>query len=196
MPAFRLHQRPGNRRLAPHRRLAWIPVLLLGIVLIAGCGPDVEHQAPAAQSAGIHAEPAAHQAEDSHDAHAVSGLALPTPPATPWPSDAPLREGMRRMHQAVAALEHAEHGHLDAAQAAAAAQLVQDAANDMIANCKLAPEPDAALHGLLVALLGGAAAIKADPADTTPVAAMREALALYPRMFDDPGWAADTAPAK
>lgn len=181
--------------MAPRRRLAWFPVLLLGIGLTAGCGPRVEHQAPATQSPGTHSEPAVHQAEDLHAAHGVSGPSVSMLPATPWPSDAALREGMRRMHRAVDALEHAKHGHLDAAQAAAA-QLVQDAANEMIANCKLPAEPDAALHGLLATLLGGAAAIKADPADTAPVAAMRKALALYPRMFDDPRWEADTAPGK
>ncbi|MGV8943352.1 DnrO protein [Thermomonas sp.] len=130
---------------------------------------------------------------DVHDAHSTRVSGLPAPPATPWPSDAPLREGMRRMHHAVVALGHAEHGHLDVTQTVAATEQVQQAANFMIANCKLAPEPDAALHGLLVGLLNGATKIKADPNDTTPVAGMREAIALYPRMFEDAGWQADTA---
>ena len=91
---------------------------------------------------------------------------------------------------------HAERGHLDATQTSAAAQQVQDAANFMFANCKLTPEPDAALHGLLAALLSGATAIKANPADTSPVASMRETMALYPRMFEDATWQADTAPAE
>ncbi|MEO6227350.1 MAG: DnrO protein [Thermomonas sp.] len=135
-----------------------------------------------------------HQAADDH-ADPVTA-ALPTPPATPWPSDAPLRDGMRRMHRAVDALGHAERGHLDAAQTSAAAQQVQDAANFMFANCKLTPEPDAALHGVLATLMSGAAAIKANPADTSAVASMREAVALYPRMFEDASWQADTAPAE
>ena len=134
-------------------------------------------------------------ASDEHAGHAAA-MALPTPPATPWASDAPLREGMRRMHQAVEALGHAEHGHLDASQTTAAAQQVQDAANFMFANCKLTPEPDAALHGVLAALISGAAAIKANPADTSPVASMREAVALYPRMFEDATWTTDTATAE
>ncbi len=136
----------------------------------------------------------ADNATDEHAAHAAPATALPTPPATPWASDAPLREGMRQMHQAVNALGHAERGHLDATQTSAAAQQVQDAANFMFTNCKLTPEPDAALHGLLAALLSGATAIQANPADTSPVASMREAVALYPRMFEDATWQADTAP--
>lgn len=131
--------------------------------------------------------------EESHPSHPPAGPSLPILPATPWASDAPLREGMRRMHRAVEALGHAEHDHLDVAQATAAAQQVQAAAEYMIGNCKLAPEPDAALHGLLATLMTGAAAVKADPANTTPVAAMRDAMALYPRMFQDAAWQADTA---
>ena len=134
-------------------------------------------------------------ATDEHADHSAA-VALPTPPATPWASDAPLREGMRRMHRAVDALEHAEHGHLDAAQTTAVAQQVQDAANFMFANCKLTPEPDAALHGLLATLMSGAAAIKSNPADTSPAASMREAVALYPRMFEDVTWKTDTAAAE
>ena len=138
----------------------------------------------------------AYQPTDAHAEHASASAAPPALPATPWPSDAPLREGMRRMHRAVEALGHAEHGHLDATQTSAAAQQVQDAANYMFANCKLTPEPDAALHGVLATLIGGAAAIKTNPANTSPVASMRDALALYPRMFDDATWQADTTSAK
>lgn len=127
------------------------------------------------------------------DAHAPAAPALPGLPVTPWPGDRALREGMRRMQRAVEALGHAEHHHLDAGQTIAAAQQVQAAAEYMIANCKLAPEPDAALHGLLATLLTGAAAIKADPATTAPVAEMREAMALYPRLFQDADWQADTS---
>lgn len=151
--------------------------------------------APAADHGALDAAPAdAQKGADEHAAHATAGA--PALPSTPWASDAPLREGMRRMHQAVVTLGHAENGHLDATQTTAAAQHVQDAANYMITNCKLAPEPDAALHGVLATLMTGAAAIKGDPANTTPVASMRDAVALYPRMFEDAKWQADTAPAE
>lgn len=181
-------------------------LLALAIVMIVG-GCSQREQADAhADSApttaaadhNAHAQPMHDDADHAADDHSTSDVAaaLPTPPATPWPSDAPLREGMRQMHQAVNALGHAERGHLDATQTSAAAQQVQDAANFMFANCKLAPEPDAALHGVLATLMGGAAALKANPADTSPVASMREAVALYPRMFEDATWQADTAPAK
>lgn len=174
-----------------------------------GCSPDpqVDRQQPqvrpASSSAAIAATSESEDGEiehgdgehrvDVHDAHSTKVSGLPAPPATPWASDAPLREGMRRMHRAVETLGQAEHGHLDLSRTVAATEQVQQAANFMIANCKLAPEPDAALHGLLVALLNGAAKIQADPNDATPVAAMRDAIALYPRMFEDAGWQVDTA---
>ncbi len=184
-----------------------LSLLALAIAAVAGgCSQDKNADAqaevhaattPAASAsahdaADQHMDEEAQHATDEHADHAAT-VALPTPPATPWASDAPLREGMRRMHQAVNALEHAEHGHLDAAQTTAVTQQVQDAANFMFANCKLTPEPDAALHGLLATLMTGAAAIKANPADTSPAASMREAVALYPRMFEDATWKKDTA---
>ncbi|MDI1252782.1 DnrO protein [Thermomonas sp.] len=189
-----------------------LSLLALAIAAITGGCSQAEHAdvlaethanaTPAATESGhdaaaqpMHEDAVEHAADDEHADHATAA-ALPTPPATPWPSDAPLRDGMRRMHRAVDALGHAERGHLDATQTTAAAQQVQDAANFMFANCKLTPEPDAALHGVLAALMSGAAAIKANPADTSPVASMREAVALYPRMFEDATWQADTAPAE
>ena len=183
-----------------------LSLLALAISAVAvGCSHEEHtdahaHSTPAA-SADHHdaaAQPMHDDADHAADEHAdhAAAVALPTPPATPWASDAPLREGMRRMHQAVDALGHAEHGHLDAAQTSAAAQQIQDAANFMFANCKLAPEPDAALHGVLAALMSGAAAIKANPTDISRVASMRDAVALYPRMFEDATWKTDTAPAK
>lgn len=188
-------------------RLLPMTALALATALATACA-----ERPAAPGAASRSAPAstptnqdgaragAHEgtvmAEDDHAAHAPAATSSPTLPAAPWPSDAPLREGMRRMHRAVEALGHAEHDHLDAAQITAAAQQVEDAANYMITNCKLPPEPDAALHGVLATLLTGAAALKREPSNTAPVAAMRDALAMYPRMFADPAWPADIVASK
>ena len=60
----------------------------------------------------------------------------------------------------------------------------------MFANCKLEPQPDVALHSLLAVLIKGANDLKANPADLSPLAGMREVLAVYPRMFVDPEWTA------
>ena len=184
-------------------------LLALAISVIAvGCSHEDHADADVHLQADAHAGTHAKASESAHgiadhasDEHAAADHAahaanspLPSPPAKRWASDAPLREGMRRMHRAVEALDQGKHGHLDLAQTSAIAQQVQDAANDMFANCKLTPEPDVALHGVLATLMGGAAAIKAKPTDLSPVASMRDAVALYPRLFEDATWQADTAP--
>lgn len=140
------------------------------------------------------------QAQSAHDAHAAHSHATQAQPdvapAQRWATDAPLRDGMRRIRQAVQALDHYEHGHLDAVQAGNTAKLIDDAVNGMIAACKLKPDADAALHGLLVKFLAGSRAVResgqADSrqAPAAAIADMRVALARYPQLFDDPGWKA------
>lgn len=141
-----------------------------------------------AASLGLVALPAAAQ----HHAHppAAESAAPAAPAATPavrHATDAPLRKGMADIRIAVDALGHAEHDHLDAAQVRNLAGNIERAIGGIIAQCKLAPEADATLHGIIGALGRGIAALKADPADTTPVAGMRAALDDYARRFDDPG---------
>jgi hypothetical protein len=127
-----------------------------------------------------------------HAQHAHSSPAtLPTThstTATRWATDAPLRAGMRGAHDVVAALAHGRHGHLDAAQVRALAAQLEGHVQGIFAECKLAPQADAALHDILLPLLAGARALAADPADLRPVASMQRALDAYARGFDDPGF--------
>jgi len=132
-------------------------------------------------------------AQDQHQHDAASEAAAAPIPATRYQPDAPLRAGMRTVHQTVAELVHAEKGHMGTAMIRDRAGTIESAVVEMFANCKLEPTPDAALHGILVPLLGAAQALKANPADTAPVARMRDIIAAYPRYFDDPGW--DAPPA-
>lgn len=120
-----------------------------------------------------------------HDSNPAAAAAVP---AQRWTPDAPLREGMRRAHAAVDELRHYEMGHMSAPMAVDRATTVEEAVTFMFAHCKLAPEPDAALHGILVPLLGAAQALKADPGNLGAVARMRDAIARYPQYFNDPGW--------
>lgn len=127
-----------------------------------------------------------------HD-HAAHGQATPAAksaaaPASGWATDAPLREGMARVKAALSDLSHHEMGHMTDEQAAERAGAVEDAVQYMFANCKLAPEPDAALHAILVPLLASAQRLGKDPSDKAAVAAMREAVAPYGKQFDDPAW--------
>ena len=166
---------------------------MAGVALLAvtACSPQPTTQSPA-QPAPSHADqvPSAAHADGGHDAHAAQpthAAALP-PDGQRWATDAPLRAGMARIRQAVEALEHGVHGHLDAAQQQAAAAQVDAAVADMIANCNLVPEADASLHGLLATFIAGATAARKGRFGELELAAMQEALAQYPQRFDDPTW--------
>ena len=113
----------------------------------------------------------------------------PPPPATRWPADAALRDGMDRIHVALEELRHYEMGHMDATMALDRVGLIEQAAADIFATCKLPEARDAVLHRMLVPLLAAAHQLKANPADMAQVQAMRDAVAGYPRYFADPGWA-------
>ncbi|AGG89963.1 MULTISPECIES: hypothetical protein [Rhodanobacter] len=133
---------------------------------------------------GLAAQASPQHAHESHPAHAATTAA----PAQRWAPDAPLSEGMRRAHVAVDELRHYEMGHMSAPMAVDRATEVEQAVTYMFANCKLAPEPDAALHGILVPLMSAAQTLKADPKKVSAVAEMRAAIAHYPQYFNDPGW--------
>jgi hypothetical protein len=123
--------------------------------------------------------------DHAHAAQVETGAPEKTS-STRWAPDAPLREGMWRVHEALAELRHHEMGHMSPDQAREQASVIEGAVSSIFANCKLAPDADAALHGILVPLLAGAKRLHDDPADKDAIKAMRDAVADYPRHFDDP----------
>ena len=124
----------------------------------------------------------------AHDhAHQAGTAATATAAAQRWKSDAPLREGMGRIREAVDALQHYEHGHIGPGQAVQLAAGIERDVGFIVAHCTLEPRADAALHPILGALMGGAHTLKATPADRTAIPSMRSALQDYARQFDDPG---------
>lgn len=126
--------------------------------------------------------------QDAHAAHGAHAMpAQATSPARRYATDVPLRKGMADIRIAVDMLGHAEHGHLDATQVRNLAGNIERAIGGIVANCKLDPQADAALHGIIGRLGAGVVALKEHPEDAAPVARMREALADYARLFDDPG---------
>lgn len=140
--------------------------------------PQVMAQASAEQD---HAGHAAHAADAGHDAK-------PQAPAQRWATDAPLRAGMRNLADATEALNHYQMGHLDDTQRDNAVAQIDAAIRDMFATCKLAPEADAALHGLLAKFILGANAARAGNFTRAELVPMQEALVRYPQLFDDAGW--------
>jgi hypothetical protein len=129
-----------------------------------------------------------HETAPAHD-HASQATVDQAPAAAQrWQPDAALRKGMGVVHAALDDLRHYELGHMPAKMAGERAGDIAKAVESMFAECKLAPEPDAALHGILVPLLAAARRLAAEPSDVGTVAAMREAVASYPQHFDDPSW--------
>ena len=130
-------------------------------------------------------------AQSAHEGHAVHAPLTATAPVPTqrWASDAPLRKGMRDIRVAVQALEHYEHGHMGIAQASSTVALIDTSVNDIFANCRLEPDADVALHGLLARFLAGAEAVRtSQQVPVQEIAGMRSALARYPQLFDDPAW--------
>lgn len=137
------------------------------------------------------------QAQHAHEGHADPGThAATTPiPATRYATDAPLREGMARIHAALDELAHYEMGHMPQSLAVERVEEIKSAVDFLFANCKLDATADVALHGMLAPLLGAIQTFKAKPEDASAVAAMRSAVADYPRVFDDPAWPLQTEEA-
>ena len=137
------------------------------------------------------------QANAQAHAHPKAGyvpVSAPQAASRRHATDAPLREGMQGIRAAVDALGHYEHGHMGPEQAAILAGQVQGHVNAIIANCRLAPEADAALHAIIVPLTTHAAALKADPSKLDEIPPMRQALGDYAARFDDPGFARAAEP--
>lgn len=106
-----------------------------------------------------------------------------------WETDAPLREGMQRIDSAAAQPWQAYQAHRLTPDAAnALANTIEDNVTFMVNNCKLAPEADATLHGLLGELLAGATEIKANPHAANGMPRIANRLEEYPRYFLHPDW--------
>lgn len=125
-------------------------------------------------------------AEAQHAHHASTGESSETrTPAQRYATDAPLRAGMARIHSALDELRHYEMGHMPQALAIEQVAAIQSAIDTLFATCKLEPEADAALHGILVPLAAAVQAFKQNPDDSSTIAQMRQAVADYARLFDD-----------
>lgn len=155
--------------------------LTLGMIL-AGLSFGLPAQTTAPQHAHEHAHERQHEAHDTSAPIAV--------PSERWATDAPLRKGMQQVRDALAVLDHYPMGHISEAMALDRVKTIKDAGAYMFANCKLPEKPDEALHGILVPLLAAAQKLEQDPTDMGQVRAMQDAVADYPRYFDDPAWSA------
>jgi hypothetical protein len=119
--------------------------------------------------------------------HAAAPAASQRQAATPrFASDPALRHEMQGIRATIEALRHYEHGHIGPEQVVILANAIEGHVRTIIATCKLPPDADAALHGIIVPLLQNAGALRRTPEDLSPIAPMRSALARYDRQFRDP----------
>jgi hypothetical protein len=173
-----------------HRQIPLALALAAAIgAMAAGCARDATPAADtdavaATEAAPVDADADAHATADAHPADDHGGTDVPVPVGhVRWTPDAPLKEGMSRVRDALAGLEAESHPS-DAAIAGFATE-IDAAVAYMFANCKLDTEPDVALHGILARLLADTRALNANPSDGSPVADMHEAMHNYERLFAD-----------
>ena len=124
----------------------------------------------------------------SHDHHKPSaGLHLNQ--GQRWVTDAPLRQGMSGIREALIIAVHADTAHpLSAAEAGKLADAIRTQTDYLIANCVLTPKADAVLHVLLGQLLEGAEALRQNPANEAALHHIITALKDYPVYFNHEGW--------
>jgi hypothetical protein len=109
-------------------------------------------------------------------------------PARRWRTEPALRTGMGRIRAAMLVLSGDTGARLSDAAVREQAARIADATAYLFAHCDLAPDADAALHGMLVPLLAATRRLKEHPGQRSAVSALRRAVRDYPRYFDDPGW--------
>ncbi len=138
--------------------------------------------------AGLFAASAHAADQHGHEAHATDQDVLAPPEGRLWPTDAPLRTAMKRIQNAVEqATPTYQRNALTSAEAKTLAATVEESIAYMVANCRLAPEPDAALHVLIGRMMSAASSLQQDPSSRSGVPALISVLHDYQSTFDHAG---------
>lgn len=112
-----------------------------------------------------------------------------------WATNAPLRQGMSGIREAVVGAIHADTSRpLTTAEAGKLADAIRTQVDYLVAYCVLAPEADAVLHVLLGQLLEGAEGLRANPSDEAALHRIIQALKDYPVYFEHADWKPVTTP--
>jgi len=133
--------------------------------------------------------PVAGAAEQGHDHGHAS--AKPLPAGKRWQTDAPLREGMSQIRGAFAPeLQTIHKNKLTPDQYKELATKTEAQIGNVVANCKLPPDADAALHGILAEIGEGTEAMAGKSKMKPRDGALKVVAALdqYGKTFDHPGW--------
>jgi hypothetical protein len=140
--------------------------------------------------AGPAAWAASGAAHDHGHASAAEGLRLND--GRKWQGDAPLRQSMTKIRDAVGTVLPAVHGgKLKAPQYdALGGQIDRELAN-IVQNCKLDPKADEVLHVILADLMAGNETLRGHDAKAPRgdgVLGVVHALEQYAKYFEHPGW--------
>ena len=128
-----------------------------------------------------------HQHNHGQSEHTASGLSLDQ--GQKWKTDAPLRQGMQSINDAVMKTVPAYHDEtLTKTDAEQLARHINDQVNYLIANCKLEPGADATLHVLIGDLLTAATKVENEPLSHQGMPHLVKTLQLYPDYFEHHGW--------
>lgn len=131
-------------------------------------------------------------AATSHDhGHGEGAPALQLDAGKRWATDAPLREGMTEIRHALEPqLEAIHKNQLTPEQYQAIAAKTEQQVAHIVANCKLPPDADAALH-VIIGQIGESTEAMSGKSKARPrdgAVKLLGALNEYGRTFDHPGW--------
>ena len=125
--------------------------------------------------------------EHQHQGHAASSLSLDQ--GNKWHSDAPLRQGMQSINEAVInAVPVFHRDALTQSDADALANHINKQVEYMVANCQLTQQADAVLHVFIGDLLAGADQLAKHPTSMQGLPRIVGVLQKYPKYFDQPEW--------
>ena len=162
-------------------------------LLATGCNRTDEQAAESTTAATASKSEARdqHAGAASHDAHAEHGPAPVLAEGQRWATDEPLRAAMTRIREAVERNAPAyDQQQLQVADAETLATAVEQDITYMVANCRLEPEPDAALHTLIRRMMSAAAALRKDPMSHEGMPQLMAVLHEYQATFEHPEWTA------
>lgn len=170
------------------------PILLLTMLFLVACQPAPHDAADAAHgpTAVVESNPSATPATDAdghgHD-HAMHAKAHVEPPLPPdgerWQADAALTRGMQELRAVAQSLQELPQ-EADPAAVAALGERVEHSVHRMFAECRLAPEPDAALHALLAEVIGARQQLAAGESEPGAAqATLARVLEQYDQRFVD-----------
>ena len=128
-------------------------------------------------------------AQDPHKHDQAAPAQLTLNKGAKWQGDANMIKGMDGIRAAFAPKIKAIHANtLPAQDYAALAKGVQAEVDFMVANCKLEPAVDAQLHVVLEQVLDGVNAMQSGKQPRAGAVRIVQALGLYGKHFEHPGW--------